>query len=179
MFPGDFVEELCHQLRRVVRQRSRRCDGCAIFKTRGAHERSSTPIRNPRSRRCFPRLQSFSPLAGTPHVAACRIDPNTNPTAPPVGFPFWTTDLMPNERGYQGPIEILMGMDMTGVLSGIVVDSDTEPYGFSRSRCPSSRRSLKARTFTFVQSGGMTLTPFHGRRSASAARRVRFETVRG
>ena len=43
---------------------------------------------------------------------------------------FWTTDLVPQEHGYHGPIHILVGMNMTGVLTGVVVTYDSEPYGY-------------------------------------------------
>jgi Na+-translocating ferredoxin:NAD+ oxidoreductase RnfG subunit len=38
--------------------------------------------------------------------------------------------LVPLEHGYHGPIHILVGMDLTGTLTGVIVDSDTEPYGY-------------------------------------------------
>ena len=36
-----------------------------------------------------------------------------------------TTDLVPQEHGYHGPIHILVGMDMTGVLTGAIVAYDS------------------------------------------------------
>ena len=47
-----------------------------------------------------------------------------------IGVAFWTTDLVPQEHGYHGPIHILVGMDMTGVLTGVVVTYNSEPYGY-------------------------------------------------
>ena len=42
-----------------------------------------------------------------------------------AGLAFWTTELDPLERGYDGPIKILVGMDTAGVLAGVlVVDHD-------------------------------------------------------
>ena len=53
-------------------------------------------------------------LAGEPlHVTAYAADPRLNPSARPIGFAFWTTDLLPLEHGYHGPIHILVGMDLT------------------------------------------------------------------
>ena len=46
-----------------------------------------------------------------------------------IGFGFWTTELEPLERGYDGPIKILVGMDPRGVLAGVVVVEHREPYG--------------------------------------------------
>lgn len=81
-------------------------------------------------RSLFPKAVAFSPLEGSPlHFKAFAADPKT--TAPPLlGYAFWTTDLVPNEFGYHGPIHILVGMDLTGILTGAVVDYDSEPYGY-------------------------------------------------
>jgi len=42
---------------------------------------------------------------------------------------FWTTDLQPLERGYDGPIKILVGLDTKGIITGIIVTEHREPYG--------------------------------------------------
>ena len=82
-------------------------------------------------KRLFPAAAAFSPLAGEPlHFKAYAVNPKTNPSAPPIGLAFWTTDLVPHEQGYHGPIHILVGMDMTGVLTGVAVTYDSEPYGY-------------------------------------------------
>jgi len=79
----------------------------------------------------FPAALAFSPLGGTPlHFKAYAVDPKSSPTAEPIGLAFWTTDLVPNEVGYHGPIHMLVGMDLKGVLTGIVVDYNSEPYGY-------------------------------------------------
>jgi len=46
-----------------------------------------------------------------------------------VGLAFWTTELEPLERGYDGPIKILVGLDTRGLITGIVVAEHHEPYG--------------------------------------------------
>jgi transcriptional regulator of nitric oxide reductase len=79
----------------------------------------------------FPNAAAFSPLSGTPlHFTAYAADPQKNPGATPLGFAFWTTDMVPNEHGYHGPIHILVGMNMSGVLTGVIVDYHSEPYGY-------------------------------------------------
>ena len=79
----------------------------------------------------FPSAAAFSTLGGTPlHFTAYAGDPKANPAAPPMGVAFWTTDLVPDEHGYHGPIHMLVGMDMTGILTGVIVDYDSEPYGY-------------------------------------------------
>jgi NosR/NirI family nitrous oxide reductase transcriptional regulator len=46
-----------------------------------------------------------------------------------VGYAFWTTELELLERGYDGPIKILVGMDLKGILTGVQVVQHNEPYG--------------------------------------------------
>jgi transcriptional regulator of nitric oxide reductase len=79
----------------------------------------------------FPEAGGFSTFGGTPlHWKVYAADPRTQPSAPPIGFIFWTTDLVPNERAYHGPIHMLVGLNTRGILTGVVVDYNTEPYGY-------------------------------------------------
>jgi transcriptional regulator of nitric oxide reductase len=72
---------------------------------------------------------TFSPKAGEPpHFKAYRPDPSTG-AASLAGLAFWTTELDPLERGYDGPVKILVGMDVRGILTGVVVVDHHEPYG--------------------------------------------------
>lgn len=85
---------------------------------------------NAQLKQLFPTAVTFQLKSGVwPHYNAYAVDPRRDPSAPPLGFAFWTTDVVPDERGYKGPIEMLVGMSTTGILSGVVVDFDTDPYG--------------------------------------------------
>jgi transcriptional regulator of nitric oxide reductase len=104
-----------------------------------AAQRIVTHAAEPYFKRLFPNAVAFSPHMGTPlHYKAYGADPAGNPNAPPIGLIFWTTDLVPNEHGYHGAIHMLVGMDMTGILSGVIVTYDSEPY--ERARAVSRRR---------------------------------------
>ena len=82
-------------------------------------------------KKLFPQAVAFSPLEGTPlHFKAYAVDPKTRPEAQPIGYAFWTTDLVPQERGYHGAIHFLVGLDLTGIITGVVLDYDSEPYGY-------------------------------------------------
>jgi transcriptional regulator of nitric oxide reductase len=82
-------------------------------------------------RALFPKAAAFSPLEGAPlHFKAFAADPKTTPNPPVLGYAFWTTDMVPKEYGYHGPIHVLVGMDLTGILTGAIVDYDSEPYGY-------------------------------------------------
>jgi transcriptional regulator of nitric oxide reductase len=79
----------------------------------------------------FPSAVSFSPLTGTPlHYTAYAADPAKSPGTPPLGYAFWTTDMVPQEHGYHGAIHLLVGMKPDGILTGVVVDYHSEPYGY-------------------------------------------------
>jgi NosR/NirI family nitrous oxide reductase transcriptional regulator len=74
-------------------------------------------------KRLFPGATAFSPKAGDPpHFKAMNGQTL-------LGLAFWTTELQPLERAYDGPIKILVGMDTKGILTGIIVVEHHEPYG--------------------------------------------------
>jgi transcriptional regulator of nitric oxide reductase len=76
----------------------------------------------------FPAASVFTPRQEEPlHFKAYDTDPKT-PGATPIGYAFWTTDLIPEQVGYHGHIHMLIGMDPTGTLTGVIVDWNTEPY---------------------------------------------------
>lgn len=78
----------------------------------------------------FPSATAFSTKGGDPpHFKAYINDARSGQQAL-AGFAFWTTELEPLERGYDGPIKVLVGMDTSGVLTGIVVVEHHEPYGY-------------------------------------------------
>ena len=72
----------------------------------------------------FPAATSFSAKEGQPPHFKAFTGGQTL-----AGFAFWTTELEPLERAYDGPIKILVGMDIKGVLTGILVTDHHEPYG--------------------------------------------------
>ena len=79
-------------------------------------------------RQIFPEATAFSPKEGDPpHFKAYVNDARGQQAV--AGFVYWTTELEPLERGYDGPIKMLVGMDTKGVLSGVVVTENHEPYG--------------------------------------------------
>jgi NosR/NirI family transcriptional regulator, nitrous oxide reductase regulator len=72
----------------------------------------------------FPASASFTPKGGSPpHFKALGSAQQL------LGYAFWTTEIEPLERGYEGPIKMLVGLDTLGVLTGVVVVDHHEPYG--------------------------------------------------
>ena len=77
----------------------------------------------------FPAAGGLSEKAvDPPHYKVYASNPLADPDAF-TGLAFWTTEVEPIERGYDGPIKILVGMDTKGILAGIVVVQHHEPYG--------------------------------------------------
>ena len=80
-------------------------------------------------RKVFPTATSFGPKEGNPPVfKAFAKDPSTGQQVH-VGFAFWTTEIVPLERGYDGPIKMLVGLTLKGVIPAIIVAAHKEPYG--------------------------------------------------
>ncbi len=79
-------------------------------------------------KKVFPAATSFSAKQSgpPPHYIAYTGDGNSKAIA---GYAFWTTELEPLERGYDGPIKMLVGMDTKGILTGVLVTEHHEPYG--------------------------------------------------
>ena len=78
----------------------------------------------------FPDAARFSAKSGNPpHFKALAAAASGQEPAL-LGYAFWTTELEPLERGFDGPIKMLVGMDTAGLLKGIIVTEHHEPYGY-------------------------------------------------
>jgi len=142
----------------------------------GADRIYTNPDPSAELKRLFPAAAAFSALGGQPlHFKAYAVDPKANPSAPPLGIAFWTTDLVPQEHGYHGPIHILVGMDMTGVLSGVVVTYDSEPYGYFSVQPPKFAAQFKGKSVRdpFRVGGDVDAVSGASITIASAARAIR------
>ena len=91
----------------------------------------TNPRPEPYFKSLFPDAGGFGAFGGSPlHYKVYAQDPRTNPTSPVIGFIFWTTDVVPGDVGYHGAIHFLVGMDTRGVIQGVVMDYNSEPYGY-------------------------------------------------
>jgi transcriptional regulator of nitric oxide reductase len=78
-------------------------------------------------KRLFPAATAFSPKEGDPPHFKAYGGTATAKTL--LGYVFWTTEVSPLERGYGGPIAMLVGLDTKGVMAGVIVGVHHEPYG--------------------------------------------------
>jgi NosR/NirI family nitrous oxide reductase transcriptional regulator len=77
----------------------------------------------------FPAASGFSPKGGDlPLFKAYAGDPKA-PSPTVLGYAFYTTELQPLERAYDGPIKWLVGMNTAGVLTGVILIEHKEPFG--------------------------------------------------
>ena len=88
------------------------------------------PMPTARLQSLFPKATAFTPRgdADPMYFAAYSGDPKA-PGARPIGYAFWTIDLVPGELGYHGHIHMLIGMDVRGRITKVMMDLNTEPYG--------------------------------------------------
>lgn len=92
----------------------------------------------------FPSATAFSTKqAGPPpHFIAYTGPANARTIA---GYVFWTTELEPLERGYDGPIKMLVGLDLKGILTGVLVTEHHEPYGYFSVELPQFAAQFKGK----------------------------------
>jgi transcriptional regulator of nitric oxide reductase len=98
--------------------------GSAVLITAG---QPAADAQQQRLRQLFPGATAFSPKEGDPPHFKAFAGARGSQTL--LGYAFWTTELSPLERGYGGPIAMLVGINTKGVLTGIVMGEHHEPYG--------------------------------------------------
>jgi len=76
----------------------------------------------------MPAAASFSEKAGEPPVYKAYAEAESGAEPELIGYLFETPDYPPEEIGYSAPIEVLVGMDLEGTLSGIKVLYYRESY---------------------------------------------------
>ena len=91
-----------------------------------------------------PGATAFSPkqTSPVPHYIAYSGPATARVIA---GYAFWTTELEPLERGYDGPVKMLVGMDTKGILTGVLVVEHHEPYGYFSVELPAFANQFKGK----------------------------------
>ena len=109
---------------------------------------------------CSQPRPHFPQKAATLHTSR-PSSPISGPGCRRWGLAFWTTELDPLERGYDGPIKMLVGMD-PGLLTGIIVTEHHERTATSRSTVRNSPLSSGERTSAIRSRWVRTSMPFRG-----------------
>ena len=97
--------------------------GASIVITAGAQP---ADVLQARLRQLFPSATAFSPKGGDPPHFKAYAGTGSQTV---VGYAFYTTEVTPLERGYGGPIVMLVGIDVKGILTGLIITDHHEPYG--------------------------------------------------
>jgi NosR/NirI family transcriptional regulator, nitrous oxide reductase regulator len=91
--------------------------------------------------RVFVEADGFAAVGGPlPHFEAFESPDGF------AGYAVWTTEVVPNERGYDGPIKILVGVNAKGILTGIHVSQHHEPYGYFSIDTPAFAAQFKGKS---------------------------------
>jgi transcriptional regulator of nitric oxide reductase len=98
--------------------------GSAVLTTAG---QPASDVLQQRLKQLFPSATAFSPKEGDPPHFKAFAGARGSQTL--LGYAFWTTELAPLERGYGGPIAMLIGINTKGVLTGLIIGEHHEPYG--------------------------------------------------
>ncbi|MGB4246943.1 MAG: FMN-binding protein, partial [Pseudohongiellaceae bacterium] len=84
-------------------------------------------------RQVMPAAETFGDKSGEPPVfRAYRAAAGGGGEQELVGFVFLSADVPPGEKGYSAPIDMLIGMDLQGQLTGLKVLNYTESFRYSR-----------------------------------------------
>lgn len=79
-------------------------------------------------REVFPRADRFSLKEGSPPVYRALQGNSETDELETVGYLFETPDLPPEEIGYSAPVDVLVGMDLKGTITGIKILHYIESY---------------------------------------------------
>jgi NosR/NirI family transcriptional regulator, nitrous oxide reductase regulator len=85
-----------------------------------------------RLQQVVPAADSFSDRLGQPPVFEAYAANPENRQRELVGYAFLTSDLPPEQRGFTGPIEALVGMDRRATITGVLVIGYTESHKATR-----------------------------------------------
>ncbi len=94
----------------------------------------------------FPDAASFSVKSGNPPAYKAFGQAVSGQEPKLLGYAYWTTELEPLERGYDGPIKMLIGMSTDGVLTGLIVAEHHEPYGYFSVEPPEFAAQFKGKS---------------------------------
>ena len=98
--------------------------------------------------RVLPDADRFGPSQGNPPVFEGFRAGASDGTETLVGYAFLTSDVPPEEYGYSGPIEVLVGLNLDGALTGVEVVAYRESLRATRGdflRQPSFLRQFRGK----------------------------------
>ena len=105
--------------------------GVALLAVGASAQNSNDAELTGRLKKLFPSAATFSTKAGNPaHYKAFGAAAAGDKEGEVLGYAYWTTDIEPLERGFDGPIKMLVGLNLEGEITGVIVTDHREPYGY-------------------------------------------------
>jgi transcriptional regulator of nitric oxide reductase len=100
-----------------------------------------------RLKKLFPNAATFSAKTGNPpHYKAFGSAAGGAKEGELLGLAYWTTDIEPLERGFDGPIKMLVGLNLAGEITGVIVTDHREPYGYFSVDLPEFPKQFEGKT---------------------------------
>ena len=90
----------------------------------------------------YPDATRFSAKTGDPPRIEAFVGDAASGTERRIGLAYYTDELEPQERGYDGPIRTLVGLGLDGRIVGVAVLDHREPYGYFSIDLPAFRRQF-------------------------------------
>jgi electron transport complex protein RnfG len=97
-------------------------------------------------KKLFPNAASFSAKTGSPAHYKAFGPAAGGKEGELLGLAYWTTELEPLERGFDGPIKMLVGLNMAGEITGVIVTDHREPYGYFSVDLPEWPRQFEGKS---------------------------------
>src|SRR5262245_35256460 len=104
--------------------------GIAVLAVSASGQSSNDAELTAQLKKLFPNAASFSTKGGNPAHYEAFGPAAAGKQGELLGLAYWTTELEPLERGFDGPIKMLVGLNTEGKIAGVIVTDHREPYGY-------------------------------------------------
>ena len=104
--------------------------GVALLAVGASGQTSNSAELTAQLKKLFPSAATFSAKTGTPAHYKAFGPAAAGKEGELLGLAYWTTELEPLERGFDGPIKMLVGLNTEGKITGVIVTDHREPYGY-------------------------------------------------
>ncbi|MCG8414226.1 MAG: 4Fe-4S binding protein [Pseudomonadales bacterium] len=124
-FSREFAESICSRLLRLLLPI---VSLLMLFAGSPSYGQDPIPVTEDLMKSVIRGAETFSPKEGNPPVyRAYKRDPASSESVL-MGYLFETPDWPPEEIGYSAPVDVLVGLDMKGTITGIEVLHYIESY---------------------------------------------------
>ena len=122
------LSKLNKSISRVIRLISTKAAVLFLFVLNTALGQPPTEVTEDLMREVFPGADSYSLKEGTPPVYRAFVNNPESAELEIVGYLFETPDMPPEEVGYSAPVDVLVGMDLKGTITGVKILHYIESY---------------------------------------------------